>query len=440
MLHNTINIIGDIMSGIYTYSPGVGRNNYYGRLESTIDRENMPREELARRALKIIHKMPHAGAQSITLEMLLACIEDSDGDGYDEIDLNKLLGFDITLENGISFGEVAKKKLIFSIYSEIALKDRNIAQFFPEPSCVKERMSLLDTAKAAFAALNMGKNMVGAFVQTSKCKLMEISPTDFQVFYESITIDNSIEMVKGRDMEREFSVEASSDRIGSYNVSFSLPQDHSLGDAVKFFNRKYVEINDVDHFNAYLRGYLDKYYVHLWDTLPDPQYQRGNQPYEDYLNRVYLRGYYQVNANISDATRTTWFSIATTASGDKKARVDCDVFALIAFHLLSNITDEEGNPVFTNIKLIYMYSPDGKAHMVLLYTHSASGRTFVLDNSRVTEITGSSKEDYFYEDYFIRTYPSFDTFREYVSPEEYYSKKFKREFHRRKKDPPSPQQ
>jgi hypothetical protein len=166
-----------------------------------------------------------------------------------------------------------------------------------------------------------------------------------------------------------------------------LRRDFSVEEAMGFFQYQYKN-KSFNDFNDCLRRHFALNFVHLADSgLPG------------------ARGSWNVNAVVDMKTKRSDFS--QTREG--KARIDCDVYAQMAFLYLSKIKGKDGQPAF-ECKIV-----DMKGHAVLVYTERASGRTFVLSNDEITEVPPGMT----YKEYLSSRFRGTTYFHEFDSIEDY---------------------
>jgi len=166
-----------------------------------------------------------------------------------------------------------------------------------------------------------------------------------------------------------------------------LNKDFSVGEAMSFFQYQYLNM-PIKDFNDLLHRHFAVNFVHLADSgLPG------------------ARGSWNVNAVVDMKTRRSAFS----HTRDGKARIDCDIYAQMAFLYLSKIKGKDGQPAF-ECKIV-----DMKGHAILVYTERASGRTFVLSNDEITEVPPGMT----YKEYLSAHFRGTTYFHEFDSIENY---------------------
>lgn len=181
---------------------------------------------------------------------------------------------------------------------------------------------------------------------------------------------------------KEKDVEPSFDGKIKFGLRLSLTFKTPLKNTFGFFESIYNK-HSMDGLNKYLAGYLRLFYVHSGDALS----KNGCS--------------WNVTANVTGQTSPEDFR-TTEINGRRQAIIDCDIYAKIAFTILSAIN---GGKAF-DLKLLVLKGkdPSKPPHAVLVFTETATNRTFVLDNNLITEVGPNSKHHSFV-DYCNTNYP-----------------------------------
>jgi hypothetical protein len=331
-----------------TCKPCAPRRDAQNKLRVEVSSDRITKEALAKRAVELLEKKGIA-IRDDDAGWVRSCVGDVDKDGFLDIDVSELMKH---VEEHRKDGLEVTQAVVF----EVLVRDPHLFRFFSDSNEDIE-------SAASYRSLNLF---------SFQADLQAESPDHRPKF-----------LIPAKHMN-------------------GLPTDHGVGDALMFFKEMYMFLSSeggqeesLDIFNEWLNKYLYSYYIHISDSVPEIECN-----------------VYNVEAEIDENTRTTDFSVATTMTGRRKARVDCDIFAQIGFHILSGIRGNDKEKIF-DVKIIGMYpEEDCFSHIVLIYTEKRSGRKFMLSNFIIYEIPkGISYKRYIFDHKGFEDFVEFDEYK-----------------------------
>jgi|GEM_PF-5409878 len=281
-----------------------GKNNLYpGRVEATsgcISKLGL--------ATKVFDLLSEHGmlAEGVKVEDILSCIEDIDGDGYLEVNLEKLN------EKGLLKARSSLKADTDPINetAQVLQKDKLIVLFLPDPvetplNPLPKSLGVLDDV----SLIGDGEQFID--ISEGSINSGELYEQGLRVFEKAID---------------------ASPLIGAAEIH-DIPRDHDVNFAANVFRGKHGGSNfDMDAFQSDFNMYMSIFYVHIARTI-----QSAEDPHAG--------DNYGVEEQVTGETRTSHFSQATI-KGERKARLDCDTFFQISYLLLSQMEGPDGNCPF----------------------------------------------------------------------------------------------
>lgn len=311
-------------------------NPYLGRCEATSAK--LTKLQLARLAYDDLRKsafLPKDMSFQEFYSDFSACLEDTDADGRIEIDCLKLVT--MWSERGVWGRKLDKEtRDLFANEIVIELSDcRGIKAFIPAKDKGPQPGAKSDDGDAP---------------PTINSALSAFDPLyDLDVNYEPV---------------------AAAPGESFWAPLLRVPHKHNLATPIGYIQQVY-DTGSVYRVNVTLQMYLREHFVH-------------NQSFKISDSG---RPYWTVSPGGTDITPETNVEgdfANTDVDGKPKSVVDCDIYALIGYTILSNIHTRDGKPAF-KIEFVDMFNADS-GHAVLIFTEIATGKTFILSNDTITEV------------------------------------------------------